>query len=186
MKVLLAALGVAAALGLSCGDHLIENEAADQGNETAGVPQGEFHRPGQRCTACHQDGSEASDDPFTLAGTIFASQQREVGVDGVQVLLTDAAGTKYTAQTNCVGNFFVKASEWSPQYPIIVALQKGTTTRSMSTAIGRETDCAGCHRLKIVDPLSQLDHIYLFSGDEPGLPDGNPACKYDPVRPGTK
>lgn len=186
MRSLHAAIALVASLVFSCGDHLLENEVADQGNETAGVPVGQFHRPGQRCTACHQDGSTASDDPFTLAGTVFASQERWVGVDQVQVLLTDSGGTKYTATTNCVGNFFVKPSDWQPQYPIIVTLQKGTTTREMSTVIGRESDCAGCHRIKIVDPLSQLDHIYLFSGDEPGLPGGNPQCPVNAIRPGTK
>jgi len=56
----------------------------------------------------------------------------------------------------------------------------------MSGPIGRQTDCAFCHKQNVGDPLSEVDHIYLFGTDEPGLPDGDPSCPVDPVVPGTK
>lgn len=171
---------------VSCGDKLLDQQAAEQGNEVDRVPLGEFHRPGQRCVTCHRADGEASDHPFALGGTVFAQPNRDVGVGGVEVLLTDSDGSKFIARTNCVGNFFVKTTDWTPHYPIILDIQKSGVRRSMRSPIGREGDCAACHRLAVEDPLSQLPHVYLFSGDEPGLPDGEPTCPVDPVRPGTK
>lgn len=175
-----------AVLAVACGDKLLEQQAEEQGNEVDRVPVGELHRAGQRCVTCHREDGQASDHPFVLGGTIFAQPSRDVGVGGVEVLLTDSDGSKFIAKTNCVGNFFVKTDEWTPHYPIIVDIQKNGVRRSMQSPIGREGDCAACHRTTVADPLSQMPHIHLFAGDEPGLPDGDPACPVDPVRAGTK
>jgi hypothetical protein len=179
---------VGAASGASCTDPVLDQIVEEQGNETQRIDKGEFHRVGQRCTACHQEGGEASNSPFTLAGTVFAQPNRQVGVGGVEIRLTDADGTKHTAKTNCVGNFFVKPSEWVPKFPILVDIAKDGVRRSMRSPIGRETDCAGCHTLAIppADPFSQVGHIYLYAGDEPGRPNGDDSCPVDPVRPGTQ
>jgi hypothetical protein len=179
-------VGLFTLLLMSCGDKQLSKEVDRQGNEVAGVPQGQFHRPGKECVVCHQDGGEASDHPFTLAGTVFASTNRQVGVAAASILLTDSDGSKFIATTNCVGNFFVRPSDWQPKYPIIVDIQKGDVRRTMSGPIGRQTDCAFCHKQNIDDPLSEVDHIYLFGTDEPGLLDGDPTCPVDPVVPGTK
>lgn len=176
---------LAAALLLSCADPVPDARVEAQGNEVERVPVGELHRAGKQCVVCHREGGEASDHPFTVAGTVFAQPNRAVGVGGVEVLLTDSDGTKVTARTNCVGNFFVRKAEWQPRYPIIVDIQKGTTRRSMRSAIGREGDCAACHKTEVQDPLREMGHIYLYSGDEPGLPDGDRSCAVDPRRPGS-
>lgn len=177
---------VAAVVSAACDDPVLDGTVEDQGNETSGIPQGELHRAGQRCTACHQEGGEASDSPFTLAGTVFAQPNRQIGVGAAEIRLTDADGTKFTAKTNCVGNFFIKSSEWQPRFPILVDIAKGPVRRSMRSPIGRATDCAECHTLSfpVPDPLTQVPHIYLFSGDEPGSPEGAPDCPVDPRRPG--
>ena len=57
---------------LSCADPVLSDEVNAQGAETSGVDKGEFHRAGQPCVTCHQEGGPASGFPFTVAGTIFA------------------------------------------------------------------------------------------------------------------
>lgn len=170
----------------ACTDPVLEATVEEQGNETEGVPKGEFHRAGQRCTACHQEHGKAS-TPFALAGTIFAQPKRQVGVADVQVALTDSDGTKFTTKTNCVGNFFVKPLDWEPKFPILVEISKGQARRSMRSVIGRATDCAECHSGEVPpsDPFSQVGHIYLFSGDEPGSSNGAENCPVDPIRSGS-
>jgi hypothetical protein len=185
-KVVLLTAFVFTAFGGACGDNLLDDQEDAQGDEVAGVPVGQFHRTGQRCVTCHREDGAASAHPFALGGTIFAQPGRDVGVSGVDVLLTDSDGSKFTAHTNCVGNFFIKTTDWTPRYPIIVDIQKNGVRRSMQSPIGREGDCAACHRIAVSDPLSQMPHIYLFSADEPGSPNGDPTCAVAPVRKGTQ
>lgn len=177
---------LAAAVAGACVDPQVDREVSATGNEVANVPVGPLHRPGRECVVCHHDGGEASDHPFTLAGTIFAGTLRKVGVKDVEVLLTDADGSKFIAKTNCVGNFFVRPADWQPKYPILVDIQKNGIRRAMRGPIGREEDCAACHKLQVKDPFSESDYVSLFGADEPGFPDGDPTCPVDPVVPGTK
>ena len=173
---------------LSCADPVLSDAVKAQGNETSGISTGEFHRAGQPCVTCHQEGGPASNVPFTVAGTVFAQPKRQVGVEKVEVRMTDADGTKFTATTNCVGNFKVTPGEWNPKFPILVEIAKNSVRRSMRSAIGRDGSCAKCHSTENdpPDPLSQLGHIYLFAGDEPGSPAGAADCPVDPVRAGTQ
>jgi mono/diheme cytochrome c family protein len=186
-RFLLLSLSAALAAALSCADPITKDIVDDQGNETAGIPVGEHHRAGQRCVACHQPNGEASESPFSLAGTVFAQPARQVGVDGAEIRFTDSDGTTHVARTNCVGNFFVKRSEWQPKYPILVEVGKGAFRRSMQSPIGRSGDCAACHTLAIppVDPLSQVGHVYLYTTDELTSPEGSSSCPVDPRRPGS-
>jgi hypothetical protein len=176
-------------IAASCNpDPVLDDVVSAQGKETSGISTGEFHRAGQKCTACHVEGGPASNSPFSIAGTIFAQPAREVGVGAAEVRMTDAEGTKFIAKTNCVGNFFVKPSEWDPHFPVLVEVAKGNVRRAMKSIIGRESSCAGCHSFDITpaNPLSQVGHVYVFGGDEPGLPNGAADCPADPVRPGTQ
>lgn len=183
--LVLAAVG-AAVVAAACNDPVLDDEVSSLGDEVSSIPKGEFHRPGQDCQLCHQEGGKASGAVFTIAGTIFAQPSRDVGVDRVEVRLTDSDGTKYIAKTNCVGNFFVKASEWAPKFPILVSIYKNGTQHNMSSVIGRSSGCGHCHRLAITDKLQQMPHVYLFGTDEPGFTDGDPSCPTSAVRPGTK
>jgi len=173
---------------LSCADPVLSDAISAQGAETSGVDKGEFHRAGQPCGLCHQEGGPASGSPFTVAGTVFAQPLRQVGVEGAEIRMTDAEGTTHIAKTNCVGNFKVTPAEWVPKFPILVEIGKGNVRRTMRSTIGRDASCAGCHSttLEIADPLSQVGHIYLFATDEPGSPEGTADCAVDPKRPGTK
>lgn len=183
-RVTLILLAVGAAL--SCSDPFLDGQNDAQGNETSGVEQGQYHRAGSACVTCHREGGEASDSPFTIAGTVFAQPLKQVGVDSVEIRLTDADATKFITKTNCVGNFFVRPGEWVPKFPVLVEIAKGGVRRSMRSSIGREPSCAVCHSsdLPPKDPFSAIGHIYLFSGDEPGSPNGADDCPVDPVKLG--
>jgi hypothetical protein len=158
-----------AALSSSCStDPIHDGAVAAQGKETTGVPIGEFHRAGQPCIVCHEDHGPAN-SVFSVAGTIFAGPNNFVGVDGAEVDLTDADGTKHTVTTNCVGNFFVKPSDWNPKFPILVGVSKGGASRQMSSVIGRDGSCAFCH-VKVINDENQygsMPHIYLFADADP-------------------
>lgn len=182
---LIAALGLAALMSFtsSCSDPEISGGAAALGKETSGIPKGEFHRAGQPCVVCHQDQGPASDKPFVVAGTIFSGPVRMVGVNNVEVRMTDSEGTKFTSKTNCVGNFFVRPSQWQPHFPILVAIGKDNVVRTMQGPIGRDGSCAHCHANASTpdDPFSQTGHIYLYGGDEPGSPNGSVDCPANPI-----
>ena len=168
----------------ACGaDPIHDGSVAAQGKETTGVPIGEFHRAGQVCVACHEEHGPASSSIFSVAGTIFAGPNGTVGVDGAEVRMVDSKGSKFIAKkTNCVGNFFVKKTDWDPAFPILVRVAKGAASRSMKTAIGREPSCGNCH-VRVVDTGSnaqfgEMPHVYLFGGDDPAGP-----AKDCPVNP---
>jgi hypothetical protein len=175
--------------GVSCRDPALDDRIDNLGKETSGIPKNEFHRAGQPCTACHVEGGPASDSPFSVAGTVFAQPARLVGVSGVEIRMVDAEGSKHIAKTNCVGNFFVTpdgADGWSPKFPILVEIEKSNLRKRMTTVIGRASSCGDCHvsTVDVGDPLSQVPHIYLFGGDEPGKPNGDTDCAVDPRAPG--
>lgn len=179
--------GALCASFLSCADPVLSDAVSALGPETSGVDKGPYHRPGQPCATCHQEGGPASGFPFAVAGTIFAQPLRQVGVEAVEVRMTDAEGTTHITKTNCVGNFMVTPGEWAPKFPVLVEIAKGGARRSMRSAIGREASCSGCHspEIEVADPLSQVGHIYLYGSDEPGSPEGTADCPVDPKRPGT-
>ncbi len=187
----LAILCIALAAAGACRDPALDDRIDALGKETSGIPKGEFHRAGQPCTACHVEGGPASTS-FTMAGTVFAQPARLVGVGGAEIRLTDSNGSKHITKTNCVGNFFIKSTTddpengWDPAFPVLVEIEKSNVRRRMNTVIGRESSCGGCHVAGLTpdDPLSQVPHIYLFGGDEPGLPNGQTDCPVDPRAPG--
>lgn len=164
-------MGVAAlaAATYACHDLVPQDRIDAQGEEVDGYPVGEFHRPGQDCLACHGEQSK-SDVVFTVAGTIFAGPRNLTGVNQAEVQMTDAVGTTFIAHTNCVGNFFVKAEEWNPRFPVLVRVHKGTVAVQMNSQIGRQGSCASCHkRDKLTDEQlhDSVGRVQLFGGDEP-------------------
>jgi hypothetical protein len=191
-SLLATALAVMATVA-ACGDPVLDQQIAACGPEKAGVPQGEFHRAGQPCAACHQDGGPASGKPFAVAGTVFGQPGSNVGIGGVTVAMTDAVGSVYTVKTNCVGNFFVPRTAWDPSFPILARVWKETipATQTMRGAIFRERSCNKCHAnpanltpqqlARTTDPRLYLAGvIYLVQASQPPpAPDGN--CPVDPV-----
>lgn len=142
-------LAFAAALGgaAAC-DPVHSNAVASLGGEAPGVPNGPTHRPGQPCLLCH-DGKLGSPAEFSVAGTVFVDPNDTSpsnGASGAEVRMTDSTGVTYTAATNRVGNFYVTSGEWRPSYPMRVEIAfQGMTTR-MTSHIGRDGSCAGCHK----------------------------------------
>ena len=177
-----------------CSDPVPDAQLSALPNEAPGIPVGEYHRAGQPCVVCHGPNGPASDTPFSVAGTIFAQPQNEVGVDGATVAFTDSAGSSFTVTTNCVGNFWVPrpgtgdgAATWDPEFPIYVRAwdKSGQTIRTMQGQIGRERSCANCHYdPDVVDypdeAFSAVGHISLFlSTDNPPPPSST--CPVNPV-----
>ena len=182
-RVLAAIAAAAVALVVACSSDPVYHDAVKAlGKESPGGPS-EFHRAGQPCGLCHQEGGDANTD-FAVAGTIFAGPANLIGVEGARVDLLDANGTSppitKPVLTNCVGNFYVLRSDWNPAFPVAVRVTKGAVSRTMRSQISRTPSCADCHKAKLPpdDPLSDVPHIYLFSDQDP---QGKAvACAVDP------
>ena len=167
----------------SCGDPVHDAELAALPGENPNVPVGEYHRAGQPCVLCHGPGGPASDAAFSLAGTIFAQPSSAVGVDNATVAFTDTTGSTFEVQTDCVGNFFVKKTDWDPSFPIFVRVFKNGASKTMQGQIGRERSCANCH----ADPppgspldFSQVGHVSLYD-DGTTPPPASSNCPVSPV-----
>ncbi len=151
MKATLPALVLLAA---GCGNPAIDQQIAALPPEVPGVPQSEFHRPGQPCLLCH--GAYVGATPeMSVAGTVFGTPveagQDPTPVGNVTVTITDSFGVVQTKVTNCIGNFYITTDEWLPGFPLAAKIEypslsgTGTTPTYMNTRIGRDGSCAGCH-----------------------------------------
>ena len=164
------------------GDPVLSDAIKALGKEKGAT--NETHRAGQPCALCHQAGGVASTD-FSVAGTVFASPDSLVGVEGARIDLVDANKTSPPLAspilTNCVGNFFVKRSDWDPAFPIAARITKGGVSRTMQSQISRAASCADCHKaaIPLPDPFSKVAHISLYGTD--GDPSGkSKTCDRDP------
>lgn len=155
---------------LGCDDPLRERGVDALGPEIATVPAGPLHRAGQPCLTCH-DG-RSSERAFSVAGTIFATAESGQAAPGVVVALVDAEGRTFRAATNCAGNFFVEPADFTPRYPLFVALESGAYRVEMETPVQRDGSCASCH----VDPASndRVGHVFVFGTPRPTAPNGCP------------
>jgi len=145
LLVLLAGAGLGA-----CASPVNDDKIDALGGEKPGVLESEFHRPGQPCVLCH-DSYEGASPQIAVGGTVFAAPSEPVPVEGVVVTLTDSSGITFTKTTNCIGNFFITADEWTPAFPLRAEIEcpiPGSTDTDrfvMGTRIGRDGSCAGCH-----------------------------------------
>ena len=149
----LALLGLIAA---TC-DPVHDEAVAALPGEAPGVPRGPTHRPGQPCLLCHAG-------QFSVAGTVFVSASDVAPAVGAGVALTDSQGHTFDATTNEAGNFYVRTDQFSPAYPMKVAVAYGGVTVKMTANVGRDGACASCH----FDPPGPASpgHVYI-------PPDGN-------------
>lgn len=102
--------------------------------------------PGRACINCHKTGGQAAEQPFTVAGTVFAGfgdACDKGGVAGATVEILNASGSvQLTLTTNAVGNFY---SESMVTFPIRARIKAtGKTTQEMSTP-QQSGNCATCH-----------------------------------------
>jgi hypothetical protein len=139
------ATGIGFVLALIAACDPVHDDAIDAlGGEAPGVRKGPLHRPGQPCLLCH-DGAIGSPREFSVAGTVYLTAIDLQPTDGAVVALADANGTTFKATTNAAGNFYVTPSEWTPIYPMKVAITHKRTTVNMKARIGRDGSCAACH-----------------------------------------
>lgn len=139
----------------------IENaEVAALGPEDPNVPIGPLHRVGQPCAVCHRDGGEAP--TFAFAGTVYRDPVEKIAVADATVVLTDVAGHTFMTTTNCVGNFYVKASEFQATPPVWTSVQRIEFPWNMDSPIHREASCAKCH----YDPAGPASAGHLFVTDD--------------------
>lgn len=128
----------------SCIDPVRSDAVDALGPEAPGVGTGPTHRPNQPCLTCHGGNGPGSPD-FAVGGTVNAVRGSVIPEARVTVLLTDANGSTKTKASNEAGNFYVETREWSPVYPIKVAILSGNASQEMKTLIGGTGSCASCH-----------------------------------------
>ena len=115
---------------------------ADLGPESPAIPEGPLHRAGQPCLACH-DGAAATE--FAVAGTIHERADSPKPIADVLLRMVDARGATYETATNCAGNFFVRPGDYSPEYPMWVAIEREGFRQEMESPVNGEGSCAACH-----------------------------------------
>jgi hypothetical protein len=139
-------------------DPVRSNEVATLGGEAPGVPHGPLHRPGQPCLLCHGN--------FSVAGTVFVDPTNRNPAAGVTVNLTDSQGHVFSDTTNAAGNFFVRPAQFTPVYPMKVALQYDGMTVNMTADVGRDGACAMCHS----DPVTPSSPGHVYTPADGGTP----------------
>jgi hypothetical protein len=154
----LTASGAFAALASTACDPVHDEAVTSLGDEKAGVSPGPLHRPGQPCLVCH--GGSGPGPDFTMGGTVFQTKGSETPVQGATVHIESKNGETHDSVTNEVGNFYFSSREFIPTYPLVVTVSKGEVTQKMSTHVGRDGSCAGCH----VDPEgpSSPGRVWLY------------------------
>ena len=93
---------LAAAWVAACGG------ADPSGDEDVSELTGPLMRPGHNCLSCHREGSDTGAPVWTAGGTVYPSADAAIdeGLEGVEVILTDAEGLEVRLMTNAVGNFW--------------------------------------------------------------------------------
>lgn len=139
-------------------DPVHQDAVAALGREKPGVPRGPLHRAGQPCLTCHGGAGPAS-TVLSVAGTIYQQDNARVPFANALIKLTDSVGHHIETGTNCVGNFFLQPADFSPVYPMWVAVSYNHQDTNMNTPIFRTGACATCHR----DPRGPTSpgHIYF-------------------------
>jgi hypothetical protein len=150
--------GLLGAALLGCTDAVHDDAVAALGDESPDVPAGPLHRPGQPCVVCH-DGSGPGSMVLSFGGTAYQDDVHATPLVAAKVRITDVKKHSVTAVTNCAGNFFVQAADYTPTYPVHVEVDFGSLAAKMTQHIGRDGSCASCHTGK--DQPSSVVHIYL-------------------------
>lgn len=111
-----------------------------------------------------------------MSGTIYATADGQKPLSAARVLMTDATGTTFTAETNCAGNFFVRAETWRPTFPVYTTVKWGDQSQPMASPIHREPSCGACHG-QTASP-SSAGPIFVWGDAGPPPPDDLPGgCK---------
>ena len=164
LLLLLLATALAAAAVGAC-DPVHSDAVSDLGDEANGVQPGPTHRPGQPCLVCH-GGSGPGSPQWSVAGTVYESEDGTSPLSGGQVTITDATGSSRTLGTNQVGNFYISVDDWNPAYPLHVEVSSNGTTMVMSSRINGNGSCATCHLGHSGQAIyDQVPAVYLVGSD---------------------
>jgi hypothetical protein len=183
----------AAVVAAACDEDPVHTAAVNAlGPEVAGIPKGQYHRAGQPCVTCHGPEGPASTQ-FAVGGTVFygpaAGANAPIGVGSVTVYLEDDSQSQFQVQTNCVGNFWIKPSDWTPQFPLTVTVdgqpEGATLEDSMQSHIGRDGSCADCHQYPTnLNYFQTPGLIHMSPTDDPTFMGTDPNCPVSPIPPG--
>lgn len=132
-------------------------KSANLGEETPGVPEGQFHRAGQPCLACHDD--------FSVGGTLYGVRGDKTPLANAELTFTDVNGKTAIATSNAAGNFWIPSAQFTLTFPLHVAVRYGTLEATMTSIIGRDGSCASCH----VDPPSRISPGPVYMTQTPSL-----------------
>lgn len=160
ISMLLAAL---VGTSMACdSDPVRERAIAELGEESASVPPGPLHRPGQACGLCHGAAGPAK-SVFVLSGTVYATPTGSKPVAGVKVRVIDWVGAQWSTVTNCAGNFFVRNDEFTPKWPVWFRIEQEQRSAEMQSASFREGSCNACHAAEATPRTTH--HVYLSDED---------------------
>jgi cytochrome c553 len=114
---------------------------------------------------------------MAFAGTVYASDSSTVPVPNALVRVVGTDGRGYEVTTNCVGNFWAPADDFTLTYPGNGAITTPGAARVMLTHTNRAGSCADCHgtepgpttpgRLWVQPPLHGGACTTGFGGGEP-------------------
>jgi hypothetical protein len=118
-----------------------------------GLATGPLMLPGESCLECHGGtilpGEPATiaapriAPPWTVAGTVFATEDGGAGVAGALVHLRDAAGTALTLESNEAGNFYTAAPL---VFPLRASVEYAGVVHEMEPDVPYG-GCNACHRI---------------------------------------
>jgi hypothetical protein len=113
----------------------------------ATTPPTPHHNAGQSCitAACHDGGGLGGAPRWTIAGTLYTTNDGLLPVTGATVVVTDSAGVKTSVVTATDGSF------WTAQgltFPISLKATRCPDTRQMAALVpdgSGSCNAAGCH-----------------------------------------
>jgi hypothetical protein len=106
-----------------------------------GIPEeSPMMKPGQDCLTCHGSGGEAR---WHAAGTVYADARAAAGdgVQGAEVVITDAKGRRISLTTNGAGNFYTAETL---VFPASVEVRRNGKASKMPTEVPQGS-CNSCH-----------------------------------------
>jgi hypothetical protein len=122
-----------------------EGSTADAGGDAgsciaAKTPRSGGMNTGQACLGCHNV-ARGGQQPFKIAGTVYAGATSTTGVAGATVTITDNNQAVTTIVTSTAGNFWATNAF---AFPVKVSVSKCPDTVSMPTTAS-SGDCNSCH-----------------------------------------
>jgi len=108
-----------------------------------GIPEhSPMMKPGEDCLACHGTGAKLH---WYAAGTVYLEAQAAAddGVQGAQVVITDANGRRIALTTNGAGNFYTAETL---VFPATVEVKRGGRVNPMPIPVP-QGGCNSCHAI---------------------------------------